>query len=134
MSTSADGSVKGKKDGRKRVRSFSSSKKLLDAFECARRGMQAAAGKASPRQSHIQRPFRKPRIELGGGQRLAAGSERRLDLVFRFVETRTGVTARVRRELGKILPRLAQHARPSEVACLYVLEIVRVVRAADLGH
>jgi len=67
------------------------------------------------------------RIELGGAQRLAAGGERGFDLVFRFVETRTGITTLVGRELGELLPRLAQYARLSEVACLAALEIVRVL-------
>src|SRR5712691_1696384 len=54
-------------------------KKLLDAFERARRGVQSTAGKAAPRQSHVQRLFRQLRIELNGGQRLASGGERSLD-------------------------------------------------------
>src|SRR5204862_5732614 len=108
-------------------------KKLLDALERVRRRVKAAAGEAAPRKSHVQRPFREPRIELDGGQRLAAGGERGFDLVFCLVEARADVTALVRRELGKLLPRLAQYARLSKVACLDVLEIVRVVRAAELG-
>ncbi len=39
-------------------------KQLLDALERARRGMQAAACKAAPWQSHVQRLFREARIEL----------------------------------------------------------------------
>src|SRR5256885_60505 len=134
MSTSADGSVKGKKDGRKRVCNFSSSKNLRrkSVRTPLRSARLTASSKAAPRQSHVQRLFREARIEFGGGQRVAAGGERSFDLVFRFVETRADLTAFVRRELGEILPRLAQYARLSEVARLDVLEIVRVVRTAEL--
>src|SRR5712691_4573526 len=108
-------------------------KKLLDALERPRRRMQAAAGKAAPRQSHVQRPFCEPRIELGGGQGLAAGRERRFDPVLGGIDACPGFAAGPGCELGEVLHRRRERSRFPEVTRLDALELVRVVRAAELG-
>src|SRR6266581_3655200 len=108
-------------------------KKLLDALERACRRVQAAADWAVPRQSHVQRLFGEPRIELGAGQRLAAGSERRLDPVLGGIDARPGFAAGPGCKLGEALHRPREGSRFSEVTRLDALELVRVVRAAELG-